>query len=72
MKKTLVKCKIVLEDDGKSLVAYFWKKSFLWFGYWYPYGSSTGSGKMSEEKINRINDDSVSTLFYKNFIKGFN
>lgn len=70
MKKTLVKSKIVLEDDGKSLVTYFWKRTFLWFGYWYPFGSSSG-GKISDEKLNRINDDAVSKLFYENFIRGF-
>ena len=70
MKKTLVKSKIVLEDDGKSLVTYFWKKTFLCFGYWYPFGCSSGS-KISDEKLNRINDDSVSKLFYENFIRGF-
>lgn len=71
MAKTLVKSKIVLEDDGKSLVTYLWKKTFLCFGYWYPFGTSCGS-KISDEKINRINDESVSKLFYDNFIKGFN
>ena len=70
MKKTLVKSKIVLEDDGKSLVTYFWKKTFLCFGYWYPFGCSSAS-KISAEKLNRINDDSVSKLFYENFIRGF-
>jgi hypothetical protein len=71
MEKTLVKSKIVLEDDGKSLVTYFWKKTFLCFGYWYPFGSSSGVSKISEEKLNRINDNEVSKLFYENFIKGF-
>lgn len=70
MKKTLVKSKIVLEDDGKSLTTYFWKRTFLCFGYWYPFGSISG-GKISDEKLNRINDDSVSKLFYENFIRGF-
>ena len=41
--KTLVKTKIVLEDNGTSLVTYFWKPTFLFFGYWYPFGSSCGS-----------------------------
>lgn len=71
MKKTLVKSKIVLEDNGKSLVTYFWKKTFLCFGYWYPYGSSCGGGKISNAKIGRINGNSVSNLFYENFIKGW-
>jgi hypothetical protein len=72
MKKTLVKSKIVLEDNGKSLVTYFWKRTFLWFGYWYPFGSSiTIGGKISEEKLSRINDNAVSNLFYDKFIRGF-
>lgn len=71
MKKTLVKSKIVVEDNGKSLVTYFWKKTFLCFGYWYPWGSSTGLSKISSEKINRINDEAVSKLFFEKFIRGF-
>jgi len=66
-KKTLVKTKIVLEDDGKTLVVYFWKRIFLCFGYWYPFGCSSGS-KQGENKIKRITDDAVSKLFYDNFI----
>lgn len=69
MKNTLVKSKIVLEDDGKSLVAYFWKRTFLWFGYWYPFGCSSSGRKISDEKLQRINDDSVSELFFNNFIR---
>lgn len=72
MKKTLIKSKIVLEDDGKSLVIYLWKKTFLCFGYWYPYGCSSGSSIVSDEKLKRINDDNVSELFFNNFIRGFN
>jgi hypothetical protein len=71
MSKTLVKTKIVLENGGKTLVVYFWKRTFLWFGYWYPWGVTTGEGKISKEKINRINDDNVSKLFYDNYITGF-
>ena len=71
MDKTLVKSKIVLEDDGKALVTYLWKKTFLCFGYWYPFGVSCGH-KISDKKLNRINDEEVSKLFYDNFIKGFN
>jgi hypothetical protein len=66
MKKTLVKSKIVLEDDGESLTIYFWKRTFLWFGYWYPFGSLSGR-KRSEEQLNRINDNSVSKLLFDNF-----
>jgi hypothetical protein len=69
MNKILVKSKIVLEDNGKSLVTYLWKKTFLCFGYWYPFGCSTGTN-FSKEKINKINDDAVSKLFYDNFIRG--
>lgn len=69
MKKTLVKSKIVLEDDGKSLVVYFWKRTFLWFGYWYPFGSSSSSGKVKEEKLNKISDNTVSKLLFDNIIR---
>lgn len=71
MSKTLVKTKIVLENNGKSLVVYFWKRTFLWFGHWYPFGASSSTDKISKEKINRINDNAVSELFYDNFITGF-
>lgn len=71
MKKTLVKTKIVLEDDGTSLVTYFWKRTFLWFGYWYPYGSSSSDSKISNTKIDRITDDNISKLFYENILRGF-
>ena len=70
MKETLVKTKIVLEDDGRTLVSYFWKPTFLWFGHWYPFGCSSGSMK-NEKKIRRINDNEVSKLFFENFIKGY-
>jgi hypothetical protein len=66
-KKTLVKTKIVLEDDGKTLVVYFWKRTFLCFGYWYHFGYSSGD-KKDENEIKRITDDAVSKLFYDNFI----
>lgn len=69
MKKTLVKSKIVLKNDGRALVTYLWKKTFLFFGYWYPFGPCCGS-KISEEKLNKINDNAVSELFMNNFIKG--
>lgn len=68
--KTLVKTKIVLEDDGKTLVTYFWKKTFLFFGHWYPFGTSTGNKKMNEDKISKINDNSLSKLNYENYILG--
>jgi len=71
--KTLVKTKIVLEDDGKSLVTYFWEKSFWIFGHWYPFGCSTSFGsKVSDEKLKRINDNEVSKLIFENIIRGHN
>jgi hypothetical protein len=68
MKKTLVKSKIVLENNGTALVTYIWKRTFLCFGYWYPFGSSSGT-KIPKEKINRITDNAVSKLFYDKFIR---
>lgn len=65
--KTLVKSKIVLEDDGCTLVTYLWKKSFWIFGHWYPFGTSTGP-KKSKEKIDKINDNEVSKVLFNNFI----
>lgn len=71
MDKTLFKTKIVLEDDGKSLVTYFWKRTFLCFGYWYPFGCSSSNSKVSQEKLNRINDNEVSKVLFNKFLKGF-
>lgn len=68
--KTLVKTKIVLEDDGKTLVTYFWRKTFLCFGYWYVFGCSSGSVNRNEERISRINDNTVSKVLFDNFISG--
>lgn len=68
--KTLVKCKIVLEDNGKGLVIYFWKKTFLWFGYWYPFGSSSCYPNQPKEKIWDINATNVSNVLFNNFLKG--
>lgn len=69
MKKTLVKSKIVVEDDT-NLVTYVWKKTWWIFGYWYPFGCSSSTGKISDEKIKRINDNNVSDVLFNNFIKG--
>lgn len=68
MKKTLVKSKIVLEDNGTTLVTYLWKKTFLCFGYWYPFGCCSSASKISDEQLNKINDDAVSKVLYDNFI----
>lgn len=70
MNKTLVKSKIVLENNGTGLVTYLWKKTFWCFGYWYPFGSSSSNRKVSKEKLDKITDERVSNLFYLNFIKG--
>lgn len=69
--KQLVKTKIVLEDNGKNIVVYFWKKTFWIFGYWYPYGSCSSSLDLTK-KAKTINDDTVSKVLYNNFISGNN
>jgi hypothetical protein len=66
--KTLVKAKIVLSDDGKSLITYMWSKTFWRFGYWYPFGARNG-GLVSEEEISNINDNTVSKVLFENFIE---
>jgi len=71
MNKILVKSKIVLEDDGKSLVIYFWKRSFLCFGYWYPFGSSCANFKIEKEAISFINDKTVSNLLNTHFLRKY-
>lgn len=68
MKKILVKSKIVLEDNGKTLITYMWKKTFLCFGYWYPFGCCSYGGKISKQKLCTITDDSVSKVLFDNFI----
>jgi hypothetical protein len=69
MNRTLVKSKIVLEDDGCALVTYLWKRTFLWFGYWYPFGTSSSNMKVSAEKLNKINDNAISDVLFTNFIE---
>lgn len=64
-RKTLVKSKIVLEDNGTCLTIYFWKRTFLFFGYWYPYCNCSSLGVQPIEKIEKINDDEVSKVLYK-------
>ena len=49
--RTLVKSKIVLENNGTGLVTYMWKKTWWIFGYWYPFGSSSCAGGINKEKI---------------------
>lgn len=66
---TLVKAKIVLSDDGKSLITYMWHKTFCKFGYWYPFGARNG-GVVSKEELANINDDTVSKVLFENFIEG--
>lgn len=68
MKKTLVKSKIVLEDNGTSLVIYLWKPIFWIFGYWYPFGSSCGT-KFSKEELDNINDNNTSRALFNEFLK---
>ncbi len=67
--KTLTKSKIVLEDDGKGLTIYFWKKTFWIFGYWYPFGSSSGNSKIQSYLIDRIDDNAVSKVLYDEFLR---
>lgn len=66
---TLVKAKIVLGDDGKSLITYMWNKIFWIFGYWYPFGGRNGV-IISKEELANITDDTVSKLLFENFIEG--
>lgn len=67
MKKTLVKTKIVYDEKIESLNIYFWKKSFLFFGHWYPFGGSNGG--YQGKKAEKINDNSVSEVLFNNFIQ---
>lgn len=69
--KTLIKTKIVLEQNGSGLVTYFWKKTFWIFGYWYPFGCHSCGGLISESKISKVNDNNVSKVLYDEFITGF-
>jgi len=67
--KILVKSKVVLEDDGKTLITYLWKKTFWIFGYWYPFGTVNGFSKLPEDRINRIDDTLVSKVLFDNVLK---
>jgi hypothetical protein len=68
--KTLVKTKIVLEDDGKNLILWFWQKTFWIFGYWYPCGCSNCSGGIDKKHLEKISDATVGNVLYDNFITG--
>lgn len=68
MKKTLVKSKIVLEDDGKTMTTYIWEKWFWFFGMWIPHGTITGNYKLTSERIDMVTPEVVSKIFYDNFI----
>ncbi len=71
MNKTLVKTKIVLDNEGKGLTIYMWKKIFWIFGYWYVYGNSGANCKYTCKKINRINDDEMHKILIDKFILGW-
>ena len=68
-RKTLVKAKIVLEKDGRGLTTYLWKKTFWFLGYWYPWGTRSGT-LVSPEKLAKINDNRMSKVLYNEFITG--
>lgn len=65
MKKTLVKSKIVLEDNGKTLVLYLWVKTFLCFGYWIPHGTVASSSKFNKKVIDAINNEEAQKHLFK-------
>lgn len=67
----LVKTKIVLEDDGKSLVVYNWVKTFWVFGKWVSNCSFTNEKCVSEKKIKNITNEKVSDILCINLLKGF-
>ena len=69
MNKTLVRSKVVLEDDGKALVTYLWKKTFWLFGYWYPFGTVYNGSKIPDKRVNRITDELVSDVLFENVLK---
>lgn len=68
MDKTLVKAKIVLEDNGTGLVIYLWKRTFWIFGYWYPFGCSSSLSKIQDEQIEKITDERVSKVLFNKFL----
>jgi len=63
--KTLVKCKIKIKSDGKGITLYFYKTVFLWFGFYYPYGSIIGTDRIDEKVIEKINDKNISLYLLK-------
>jgi len=68
--KTLVKSKIVLTDDKKSVMLLMWKKTFWFFGYWYYSGTTQCSAGIDQKHIDNINDVNVGNVLYDNFITG--
>lgn len=70
MRKTLVKSKIVLENNGTVLVLYLWKKTFWLFGYWYAHGSAGWFSKIPDKRIQRINNEETQEVLFEKFIRG--
>ena len=66
--KTLVKAKIVLGDNGKTLTTYLWERTFLWFGRWYPFGCASYGSEIPMSKLGKINYESVCGVLYDAFI----
>lgn len=66
--KTLVKTKIVLEEDGRTMTTYVWEKWFWIFGMWIPHGTISGIHKLEGKRISNITKESVSKVLYENFI----
>lgn len=69
MKKNLAKTKIVLENNGKSIVIYVWEKTFWKFGYWTPCGVLSSINPLSEDKYSKIDNKTVSTCLFDNFLE---
>lgn len=66
MKKTLVKCKIVHQKTKHeaTISIMLWKRVFLCFGYWYPFGVKTYYHNRHEQELKDINDDMVSKILH--------
>lgn len=68
MKTTLVKIKIVVENDNKNLVMYTWKKSFLFFGKWQISCITKYHSQISDTKLESISDNAVTNVLFKNLL----
>ena len=68
MKKTLTQFKIELSSDKKHICVYARKRSFLFFKQWVSYGSMGSNVEISQDKLDKINDETIASMLIRKFL----